>query len=492
MATDAPTLTVDLPKAERTSGSAPVTALVLAWSKDEPGRVGEIALMPGGYVGARVRLGRAGPQPGETVPRAELVRQRPGATERTGPLRSPQLSREQLHLEAAADGALLVENIGRATLLHNGRPVTTARVVPGDVLELAGVAVFRSSARPYVLAAPAPGAAAWPSFRFGAADAFGLVGESPGAWELRHQVAFIAPRATHVLVRGPSGSGKELVAQAIHALSPRGSRRLVARNAATIPESLIDAELFGNARNYPNPGMAERVGLVGEADGSTLFLDEFGELPPAAQAHLLRVLDEGEYHRLGDARSRRADIRLVAATNRPEDALKEDVSARLRLRIEVPGLDGRRDDIPLLVRHLLSRIARGDPALAAQWFPDGDPTQPPRVTAALISALLRRPFRTHVRELEGLLWRALSRPGAALDVWEGLNDPIEEDPEPAEEERPADAVDPLSIPPDVIQEVLDRHQGRQSDAWRELGFSSRHVLARLVKRYGLIVRRPEG
>lgn len=381
MPTESPTLTVDIPRNEWPEHAAVTIALVLAWSKDEPGRVGELALMPSSAPGTRARPGRAEAEAGESVPRLELQRQRPGGSERTGPLRSPQLSREHLQLEVGLDGTLRVENIGRATLLHNGRPATHTIVSIGDVLELAGVALFRCSARSKTLPGPAPGAAPWPTFRFGAADSFGIVGESPAAWELRHQVAFIAPRAAHVLIRGPSGAGKELVVQAIHGLSARAGRQMVSRNAATIPEGLIDAELFGNVKNYPNPGMAERPGLV------------------------------------------------------------------------------------------------------------GDPTQQPRLSAALVTALLLRPYRTHVREVEALLWTALSRSGNSLDTWPDL---IQATGETAPPEPPAEnEIDPLSIPPEVIQEVLDRNSGRQADAWKELGLTSRHVLTRLVRRYGLVVRRTE-
>ena len=117
------------------------------------------------------------------------------------------------------------------------------------------------------------------------------------------------------MLLGETGTGKELAARAVHRFSTRADRPLVARNAATMPAGLIDAELFGNARNYPNPGMAERPGLVGQADGGFLFLDEIGELPSELQAHLLRVLDAGgEYQRLGESRVRRSDFRLLAAT----------------------------------------------------------------------------------------------------------------------------------------------------------------------------------
>src|SRR6185295_18995653 len=113
-----------------------------------------------------------------------------------------------------------------------------------------------------------------------------------------------------------------LVARALHSRS--GMSKLTSRNAATLPEALVEAELFGNLKNYPNPGMPERPGLIGAADGGCLFLDEFAELPQPAQAHLLRALDQGEYQRLGDATVRHARFRLIAATNRPESALRRD------------------------------------------------------------------------------------------------------------------------------------------------------------------------
>ena len=173
---------------------------------------------------------------------------------------------------------------------------------------------------------------------FGQADEHGLVGESSAIWDLREEVAFFAKRQGHVLITGPSGSGKELVARSIHALSTRASHRFIARSAATIPPALVDAELFGNVGNYPNAGMPERPGLFGESDGGTLFLDEIGEMSSEAQAHLLRVLDSGgEYQRLGDAKRRTSDVRLVAATNRSPDALKHDFLARFPFRIQVCG-----------------------------------------------------------------------------------------------------------------------------------------------------------
>jgi two-component system nitrogen regulation response regulator GlnG/two-component system response regulator HydG len=227
---------------------------------------------------------------------------------------------------------------------------------------------------------------------------------------LRERIAFVGPREPHVLVLGESGVGKELAARALHALSPRGKWPLITRSAATLPPERVDIELFGNARNYPNPGLAERPGLLGAAHRSTLFLDDIGEMPPPFQDHLLRVLDAGgEYQRLGDAAVRTADVRIIAATSRPLFELRRDLRARLALTVEIPGFAERREDIPLLSRHLLRRMAvREDEALGERFFEGWDGTTgEPRVTPALVSMLLRHRFTHHARELQGLLWRAV-------------------------------------------------------------------------------------
>ncbi len=453
--------------------------LVILWSVDEPDRVGEVAVVPRG----RCSLGRLEPGPGDPVARLVFCRQRPGRSDLTGAIRSPLVSREQLALERSAGSTVLVQNRGRGALLVDGRRSDEAVLGPGSLVELDSRLLLGLFLRPASLPAPAPGTVL-ERHAFGCADRAGLIGESPASWGLRERVAFVAPRHAHVLVRGESGTGKELVARALHEGSGRRTRPLVSRNAATIPEGLVDAELFGNAKGYPNPGMPERRGLVGEADGGTLFLDEFGELPEAAQAHLLRVLDEGEYSRLGEARPSRADLRLVAATNRGDEALKHDVLARFRLRVDVPDLNARREDVPLLARGLLGRIARSDPSIASRFFPGGDPDAGARISCGLVRQLVAHRYRTHVRELEALLWQSLqaSRSDSLL--------PIELPPDPLGDE--AGRVDPESLDPAAIQACLDRHGGRQGPAWRELGLSSRHVLGRLVKRHRLRVRGRSG
>jgi DNA-binding NtrC family response regulator len=376
--------------------------LVVLWSRDEPARMGEVLLLPPGDPEPRI-FGRGEVRDDDR--RLSLVRQRPGIHGPAGPVASPRISRAQLRLSPAQGRGILVENLGRCALYHRGREVARVELTPGETVSLQNELLFLCVRRAPIPPAP-PGQLAVPLHPFGGPDVFGLVGESPAAWALRHRVAAIARQAFHVAILGPSGSGKELIAQAIHARSTRGGKQIVSRNAATIPEGLADAELFGNIRNYPHLGIPERPGLAGQAHESTLFLDEFAELPQRIQAHLLRLMDDGEYQRLGEATTRRADLRVLAATNRPTSELRDDVLARLKIRIAVPGLDARRDDIPLLAVHLIRRHAAADPGMLARFFPDGDPRGVPRLSPVLVEALVQHPYTTHVRELEALIIRA--------------------------------------------------------------------------------------
>ncbi len=268
------------------AGVEPIPHLVIAWSADEPDRSGEVCAIDGPTV-----LGRgAAPENGNTK-RAAFFQERPTGFEPRPAIESRRISRSQLELRPRGDDAIEVRSIGRAALAVNGETASSAVVQTGDTLMLAGSLVLLVVSRPRRMPALRHLRLAAVGFGFGRADAFGVVGESPAVWELRDQIAFAASSAEHVLVDGESGTGKELVARAIHALSRRAGKPFVSRNAATFPEGLIDAELFGNAKDYPNAGMPRRNGLIADADGGTLFLDEIGELPHALQSHLLRVLD---------------------------------------------------------------------------------------------------------------------------------------------------------------------------------------------------------
>jgi energy-coupling factor transporter ATP-binding protein EcfA2 len=454
-------------------GVAAIVALVLMWSRDELERIGELALLPP-IAGTHV-LGRGGDLgPGQVL--TELVRQRPGRNEGTGPLASPLLSRSHLAIRSEPD-ALVVTSIGRAALLINGLACDAGRVVPGDLVEVERRALFLCVLRPPLL----PGFAVAPEQLpgFGDADAFGIVGESVAAWDLRRELAFAARRNAHVLLVGPSGSGKECAVTALHALSPRRGEPLISRNAATIPAGLLDAELFGHARDYPNAGMPARNGLVGEADGGTLFLDEIGELPHDAQAHLLRVMDHGEYQRLGDSRPRRSRVRVVAATNREPDALKHDLLARFPIRIRLTGLEARQEDIPLLARHFLRAMARDDRELDDRFFKQTPGGGHPRLAPGLVHQLLRRRYHTHAREVQALLWRSLR---ASADSPYLVKPPADAT------EAAADAVavvDPAALDEAAIRAALERAGGVKEKAWRLLGLSSRFQLHRLLHKYGI-------
>jgi transcriptional regulator with AAA-type ATPase domain len=453
-------------------GDVPVLALVVAWCPDA-WRLGHSLTIPPGNPGPTVIFGR-GDEPSGGARRVLLEQRRPGQPiVATPPLDNPVISRTQLELRSLGAHRLHVRNVGRCKLLHDGRESSEAEVGLGETLQLGKQLLFVLADH----AAGAPAGVAYPAFPFGEADTQGMVGESSAVWSLRHQVAALAQRAGHVLVLGGSGSGKELVAQAIHALSNRRARPLIARSAATLPDALVDAELFGNQKNYPNAGMPERAGMVGQADGSSLFLDELAELPQAAQAHLLRVLDQGEYHRLGEASARRSDFRLIAATNRDPATLKADLFARLILRVAVPDLDARRDDVPLLIRHIIRRAAQAGDELARRLVADRQRHPEPEIAIDVMRGLLARRYPLNVRELESTLWQALS--GAAP------------------QRTPAGGATPVAglsaaSEADRIQRALDENNGAIELTWRALKLRNRFALLRLIKKHGLEVRRRPG
>jgi DNA-binding NtrC family response regulator len=478
------------------AGAQEATGLVIVWSRAEPDRIGEVALLTEGDRPAV--LGRGTDEGRE--PRVVFHRQRPGSLEPRPPLEGAGISRRQLQIGARA-GALLVENIGRCEALANGAPFEKTVAVPGDTLHLRGqlLLLVVRRAREMLPLRDFPDDAARP---FARPDALGILGESPAAWRMRDEVAFAARAGVHALVCGASGTGKELAARAIHALSRRASGPFVARNAATFPAGLIDAELFGNVKNYPNPGMQERPGIVGQAHGGTLFLDEIGELPSELQAHLLRVLDAGgEYQRLGEATTRRADIRLIGASNRDPALLKHDFLARLAVQVDLPSFEARREDIPLLVRHLLARAAEKSPELAARFTPEGGGAM--RIDAELMDHLVRRSYTTNAREIEALLWRAMSTSlgekltlaGAAPAV--GKDTPAKNMPPrgaPAmgnsSEPPPPNAAAPRRVEglkADDLRACIAEHGGNLSSVARALGLSSRYALYRLLKKHGVEV-----
>jgi DNA-binding NtrC family response regulator len=460
-------------------------ALVLALCREAPHRTGEMLLPPPGSPGPPRIFGRGPGRALDAKPRLQLIRDRPGAAAPADPLDSPRLSREQLLLQVRNEQVIDVTNLGQAAVRIDGNEVASGTLRVGSTLQVGSQLLFVCVER-----------VGWMPLRwatetlhpFGEPDRDGIVGESPIAWEIRHQIRFVAPLAGHVLIVGGTGSGKELVARAVHNRSQRSRRPLVSRNAATLPETLIDAELFGNMKGYPNPGMPERPGLVGQADGSTLFLDEIGELPEAAQAHLLRLLDGGEYQRLGDARPRAANVRVIAATNRPH-TLRPEFHLRFRLRVDVPDLDARQEDVPLIARCLANRQAQQEPATWGRFLAD-DHAGEVKFAPDFVRALVAHRHRGNVRELETYLWASVRESGAGrLETPRALAARV---PESAPDDDPgigvSEATDPRSLDPARIQEILDGNGGSIESTWRALNLTSRHVLVRLMKKHGLRTR----
>jgi DNA-binding NtrC family response regulator len=192
----------------------------------------------------------------------------------------------------------------------------------------------------------------------------GMVGNSPSMWDMFSRIRRVAPHYRAVLVTGKTGTGKDLVAQALHRLSPAGQGRYVVLNCSAVVETLFESELFGHVRGSFTGATHDKAGLFEHAHGGTLFLDEIGDMPLATQAKLLRVLQNQEVQRVGSLTARKVDVRVIAATNHDlradisEKRFREDLYYRLSMvEIKVPSLEERKEDLPLLERHLISKFA---------------------------------------------------------------------------------------------------------------------------------------
>jgi len=208
--------------------------------------------------------------------------------------------------------------------------------------------------------------------RFGSAGQYGnkrrfeqIIGNSPALESVLEQVQRVAPTDSTVLIQGETGTGKELIARAVHDLSPRFGRPFVKLNCAAIPFDLLESELFGHERGAFTGAVAQKIGRFELADNGTLFLDEVGDIPLALQSKLLRVLQEQEFERLGSTRTHRVNVRLVAATNRhlvdmvKRNEFRSDLFYRLNVfPVALPPLRARREDIPALVEHFVELYGR--------------------------------------------------------------------------------------------------------------------------------------
>jgi len=245
------------------------------------------------------------------------------------------------------------------------------------------------------------------------AAAFGdIVGNSAALQAILRQIELVAPTDSTALITGESGVGKELIAREIHRRSARSERPMIRVNCASVPRELFESEFFGHVRGAFTGAVRDRIGRFALADGGTIFLDEVAEIPPELQSKLLRVLQEGEYERLGDERTRKTDARVIAATNRnlrkevEDRTFREDLYYRLNVfPIEVPPLRRRPEDIPALAVHFICTVAR-----------KLNRTEP-RLTQAVLMRLQAYDWPGNVRELQNVIERALiTSPGSQLRI----------------------------------------------------------------------------
>lgn len=301
-----------------------------------------------------------------------------------------------------------------------------------------------------------------------------IIGESPAIRQVLELARQVAPTSATVLIQGESGTGKELVARALHEGSPRRGRRFIQVNCAALPETLLESELFGYERGAFTGAAARKEGRFELADGGTLLLDEVGDLSAATQAKLLRVLQEGEFERVGGTKTLKVDVRIVAATNQDLTALvkerrfREDLYYRLNvITIEIPPLRERKEDIPLLAHHFLRRYATKNRREISGF------------SEPALEQLRAYPWPGNVRELEHAVERAviLAR-GNLIDLTDL--------PATVSQAEPASRVVqiPIGMPLDeveqrLIEETLRLTKGNKELAAKLLGIASRTIYRKL-------------
>lgn len=376
-------------------------------------------------------------------------------------VQDPTVSRLHAELEPREDG-LWVRDLGsRNGTFVDGLQVTGARVPDGSKIRFGAVEVVVD----YNAAAKRP-VELWRDTSFGA-----LVGRSVPMRELFAVLSRLAPMDASVLIQGETGTGKELVARAVHDASPRASKPFVVVDCAALPENLLDAELFGHSKGAFTGAVAPREGSIEAADTGTVFLDEIGELPPSMQPKLLRVLESRMVRRIGETAYRNVDVRFISATHRDLPRMvtagefREDLYFRLSvLPLTVPPLRDRKEDIELLVNHFLHKL--GDPGNAS---------------AELIRELANRPWRGNVRELRNFVERARALgPQEALRMLGGGNATVVA---PAvDSAAPSVSVPRTGSPPDVADPTIFEQEYKEfRESWIDAG--EREYVRRLLLRH---------
>ncbi len=306
-----------------------------------------------------------------------------------------------------------------------------------------------------------------------------MVGESPRMEQVHSFVAKVAATDSTVLIKGESGTGKELVARAIHYLGKRAPHPFVALNCAAIPESMLEAELFGHERGAFTGAVALKRGKLEAAHGGTLFLDEIGEMDPALQAKLLRVLQSREFERLGGTSTVKVDIRIIAATNRNLEeatqagAFRQDLYFRINVvSITLPPLRDRREDIPLLASYFVSKFSKQCGRRVRGMSPQA------------MEALMRYDWPGNIRELENAIERAIVMGSGGPIQLEDLPETLLETESTREAGTPRFHEAVQQAKRNLILEALRESQGNFTEAARRLGLHPNY-LHRLVRNLNL-------
>jgi transcriptional regulator with GAF, ATPase, and Fis domain len=306
-----------------------------------------------------------------------------------------------------------------------------------------------------------------------------LVGEGARMEEIFQFLARVAPTESTVLIEGESGTGKELVARALHRNSPRGNKPFVAINCAAIPEALLESDLFGHERGAFTGAAVQKKGRLEVADGGVVFLDEIGELAPALQVKLLRVLQEREFERVGGTHTIKVDIRLIAATNRDLNEavrtgeFRQDLYYRLAVvRLTMPPLRERREDIPMLTRHFVQKYAKRSKV------------KPKPVSREAMAALVNYEWPGNVRELENAIERALVMGSSDTVLLEDLPESLLEQESAAEMHEGKYHASVKELKKQLIIDAVEQTRGNYVEAAGILGVHPNY-LHRLIRNLGL-------